>query len=165
MIIVVMGVTGSGKTTIGTLLAERLGFLFADADDFHSAANKEKMHKGIPLTDADRQPWLAAMHRQIAAWIGSKQSAVLACSALKNDYRRQLWTGPEAQFVYLHGSYELIAERLRQRKGHFADEQILAGQFADLEEPTGAISVDISPAPEKIVDEIVRRLNLSSNLQ
>jgi len=165
MIIVVMGVTGSGKTTIGTLLAERLGFIFADADDFHSAANKEKMHKGIPLTDADRQPWLAAMHQQIAKWIGSKQSAVLACSALKNDYRRQLWTGPEAQFVYLRGSYELIAERLRQRKGHFADEQILAGQFADLEEPTDAISVDIAPAPEKIVDEIVRRLNLSSNLQ
>ena len=165
MIIVVMGVTGSGKTTIGTLLAERLGFIFADADDFHSAANKEKMHKGIPLTDADRQPWLAAMHQQIAKWIASKQSAVLACSALKNDYRRQLWTGPEAQFVYLRGSYELIAERLRQRKGHFADEQILAGQFADLEEPTDAISVDIAPAPEKIVDEIVRRLNLSSNLQ
>ena len=165
MIIVVMGVTGSGKTTIGTLLAERLGFVFADADDFHSAANKEKMHKGIPLTDADRQPWLAAMHQQIAKWIASKQSAVLACSALKNGYRRQLWTGPEAQFVYLRGSYELIAQRLRQRKGHFADEQILAGQFADLEEPTDAISVDISPAPEKIVDEIVRRLNLSSNLQ
>jgi len=165
MIIVVMGVTGSGKTTIGTLLAERLGFIFADADDFHSAANKEKMHKGIPLTDADRQPWLAAMHQQIAKWIASKQSAVLACSALKNDYRRQLWTGPETQFVYLRGSYELIAQRLRQRKGHFADEQILAGQFADLEEPTDAIRVDISPAPEKIVDEIVRRLNLSSNLQ
>jgi len=165
MIIVVMGVTGSGKTTIGTLLAERVGFIFADADDFHSAANKEKMHKGIPLTDADRQPWLAAMHQQIAKWIASKQSAVLACSALKNDYRRQLWTGPEAQFVYLRGSYELIAERLRQRKGHFADEQILAGQFADLEEPTDAISVDIAPAPEKIVNEIVRRLNLSSNLQ
>src|SRR5579864_8849638 len=124
MIIVVMGVTGSGKTTVGQLLAARLGYLFADADDFHSAANKDKMHKGIPLTDADRQPWLAAMHQQIAKWIASKQNAVLACSALKNDYRRQLWTGPEGQFVYLRGSYELIAQRLRQRKGHFADEQI-----------------------------------------
>jgi gluconokinase len=163
MIIVVMGVTGSGKTTIGTMLAERLGFAFADADDFHSAANKEKMHQGIPLTDADRQPWLAAMHDQIAKWIASNQNAVLACSALKNSYRRQLWEGPEVQFVYLRGSYELIAERLRQRKGHFADEHILAGQFADLEEPPDAISVDISPAPEKIVAEIVRRLQLQRN--
>jgi gluconokinase len=160
MIIVVMGVTGSGKTTIGSMLAERLGFAFADADDFHSAANKEKMHKGIPLTDADRQPWLAAMHDQIAKWIASNQNAVLACSALKNSYRRQLWEGPEAQFVYLRGSYELIAERLRQRKGHFADEHILAGQFADLEEPPDAISVDIAPPPEKIVAEISRRLKL-----
>lgn len=162
MIIVVMGVTGSGKTTIGSLLAARLGFAFADADDFHSAANKEKMHKGIPLTDADRQPWLAAMHDQIAKWVASNQNAVLACSALKNNYRRQLWTGPEAQFVYLRGSYELIAERLRRRKGHFADEHILAGQFADLEEPSDAITIDIAPAPEKIVDEICRRLNLQS---
>jgi gluconokinase len=160
MIIVVMGVTGSGKTTIGSLLARRLGFLFADADDFHSAANKEKMHQGIPLTDADRIPWLAAMHDQIAKWIASNQNAVLACSALKNSYRQLLWTGPEAQFVYLRGSYELIAERLRQRKGHFADEHILAGQFADLEEPPDAISVDIAPPPEKIVAEIVRRLKL-----
>jgi gluconokinase len=160
MIIVVMGVTGSGKTTIGSLLARRLGFLFADADDFHSAANKEKMHQGIPLTDADRIPWLAAMHDQIAKWIASNQNAVLACSALKNNYRRLLWTGPEARFVYLSGSYELIAERLRQRKGHFADEHILAGQFADLEEPTDAITIDIAPAPEKIVAEISRRLKL-----
>jgi gluconokinase len=156
MIIVVMGVTGSGKTTTGQLLAARLGYLFADADDFHSAANKDKMHKGIPLTDADRLPWLAALHEQIAKWVGSKQDAVLACSALKRSYRQQLWTGPEVKFVYLRGSYELIARRLRGRKGHFADEHILAGQFADLEEPTDAdaIVVDISATPEEIVAEI-----------
>jgi len=164
MIIVVMGVTGSGKTTVGQLLAARLGYLFADADDFHSAANKEKMHKGIPLTDADRLPWLAAMHEQIAKWVGSKQDAVLACSALKQSYRQQLWSGPEAKFVYLKGSYELIAQRLRARKGHFADEHILAGQFADLQEPTDsdAIVVDISKMPGEIVDEICRRLGLAS---
>jgi gluconokinase len=160
MVIVVMGVTGSGKTTIGSLLAARLGWHFADADEFHSAANKEKMHKGIPLSDADRLPWLAAMHDQIAKWVALKQNVVLACSALKQSYRQLLWTGPEVQFVYLQGSYELIAERLRARKGHFADEHILAGQFADLEEPSYALTVDIGASPEEIVDEICRRLGL-----
>ncbi len=160
MIIVVMGVTGSGKTTIGSLLAARLAWHFADADDFHSAANKEKMHKGIPLTDADRLPWLAAMREQIAKWVALKQNVVLACSALKQSYRQLLWDGPEVKFVYLKGTYQLIAERLRARKGHFADEHILAGQFADLEEPGDALVVDISASPEEIVDEICRRLGL-----
>ncbi len=160
MVIVVMGVTGSGKTTIGSLLGARLGWHFADADEFHSAANKEKMHKGIPLSDADRLPWLAAMHDQIAKWVALKQNVVLACSALKQSYRQLLWTGPEVQFVYLKGSYELIAERLRARQGHFADEHILAGQFADLEEPSYALTVDIGASPEEIVDEICRRLGL-----
>jgi len=160
VIIVVMGVTGSGKTTVGTLLAARLAWLFADADDFHSAANKEKMHKGIPLTDADRLPWLASMHEQIAKWIAAKQNAVLACSAIKRSYRQRLWDGPEVKYVYLRGSYELIAERLRARKGHFADEHILAGQFADLEEPNDALIVEISASPDNIVAEICRRLDL-----
>jgi gluconokinase len=160
MIIVVMGVTGSGKTTVGQMLAARLGYLFADADDFHSAANKEKMHKGVPLTDADRIPWLAAMHEQIAKWIASNQNAVLACSALKRSYRQQLWNASEVKFVYLKGNYELIAQRVRARKGHFADEQILAGQFADLEEPSDAVVVDISASPEAIVSEICLRLEL-----
>ena len=155
-----MGVTGSGKTTVGTLLAARLAWLFADADDFHSAANKEKMHKGIPLTDADRLPWLASMHEQIAKWIAAKQNAVLACSALKRSYRQRLWDGPEVKYVYLRGSYELIAERLRARKGHFADQHILAGQFADLEEPNDALIVEISASPDNIVAEICRRLDL-----
>lgn len=160
MIIVVMGPTGSGKTTIGSLLAQRLGWDFVDADDFHSAANKAKMHQGIPLTDADRLPWLAAIHDQIAKWITLKQDVVLACSALKQSYRQLLWNGTEVEFVYLKGSYDLIVERLRARRGHFADEHILAGQFADLEEPTDAITVDIHPSPEEIVDEICRRLDL-----
>jgi gluconokinase len=160
MIIVLMGVTGSGKTTIGNLLAARLAWLFADADNFHSAANKQKMHQGVPLTDADRLPWLAAIHDQIAKWVALKQNAVLACSALKRNYRQLLWNGSEVQFVYLKGSYELIAERLRARKDHFADEHILAGQFRDLEEPSDAVAVDIDAPPEKIVDEICRRLGL-----
>jgi gluconokinase len=161
MIVVLMGVTGSGKTTVGILLAKRLRWEFADADDFHSASNKEKMKHGIPLTDADRAPWLAALHRQIMRWIAEKRNAVLACSALKQNYREELWTGPEVKFVYLKGTYELIYQRLLARKGHFADQHILAAQFVDLEEPSDAITVDIGPPPEQIVDEICRRLGVA----
>src|SRR5215471_15109486 len=142
MVIAVMGPTGSGKTTVGSLLAQRLGREFVDADAFHSAANKEKMHQGIPLTDADRLPWLEAIHEQILRWLVEKQNVILACSALKQSYRDLLWSGPEVRLVYLKGSYDLIYQRLLSRKGHFADEHILAGQFADLEEPTSAIIVD-----------------------
>jgi gluconokinase len=161
MIVVVMGVTGSGKTTAGKLLAQRLGWEFADADDFHSAANKEKMHEGIPLTDADRIPWLEAMHARLLQLAAEKRSAVLACSALKQSYRELLLGGIDARLVYLKGSYDLIRQRLQARKGHFADEHILAGQFADLEEPADAIVVDITPPAEAIVEEICRRLNLA----
>lgn len=161
MIVVVMGVTGAGKTTIGSLLASRLGWEFADADDFHSAANKEKMRQGIPLTDADRLPWLAALRGKIAEWVTARKNAVLACSALKQAYREMLGTGPEIKIVYLKGSHDLIYGRLRVRHGHFADEHILASQFADLEEPRDAIVVDISPPPKEIVAEIWRRLGLA----
>ena len=160
MVIVVMGATGSGKTTIGILLAQRLGWTFVDADEFHSAANKDKMHRGIPLTDDDRLPWLNTIHEQIERWLADNKNVVLACSALKQSYRDLLWRGPEVRFVYLKGSYKLIHDRLLRRTGHFADEHILAGQFADLEEPTDAVTVDITPPPERIVDEICGRLDL-----
>src|SRR5438477_2979021 len=152
MIVIVMGVTGSGKTTVGVLLAKRLGWDFLDADDFHSAANKAKMHQGIPLTDVDRMPWLAAMHAKLLQLDSEKRSAVLGCSALKQSYRDVLMEGVRAKLVYLKGSYDFIANRLRSRKGHFADEHILAGQFADLEEPTNAIVADIASSADKIVD-------------
>ena len=161
MVVVVMGVTGSGKTTIGSLLAKRLSWDFADADDYHSAANKEKIRHGIALTDADREPWLATLREQISRWIVAKKNVVLACSALKRSYRQQLLAGTEVKFVYLKGTYDLIAERLAHRKGHFADEHILASQFATLEEPSDAIMVDIHPSPEKIVAEICERLGLA----
>jgi gluconokinase len=161
MIVVVMGVTGCGKTTIGSLLAKKLGWDFADADDFHSAANKESIKHGIPLTDADRMPWLAALHEQITQWISERRNTVLACSALKESYREELWTGPEVQFVYLKGTYQLIYKRLLARKGHFADEHILTSQFAALEEPLDAVVVDITPPPEQIVDEICQRLSVA----
>jgi gluconokinase len=161
MIVAVMGVTGSGKTTVGSLLANRLGWEYADADDFHSSANKDKMHRGIPLTDADRIPWLQAIHDYLAQVEAQRRNLVLACSALKQSYRELLFPGVTARLVYLKGTYELIDERLRTRKGHFADDKIRAAQFADLEEPTDAVVVDIHPDPERIVDKICRRLNLS----
>jgi gluconokinase len=163
MIVAVMGVTGSGKTTVGQLLAKRLGWEFADADDFHTAANKDKMHRGIPLTDADRLPWLAAIHEKLAHFNAEGRSVVLACSALKQAYRDLLFHGLEVRLVYLKGSYELIDQRLRARKGHFADDKILAAQFADLEESRDALVVDIHPEPERIVDEICQRLNLATS--
>ena len=161
MIIIVMGVVGAGKTTVGRLLAERLHFEFADADDFHPAANVEKIRRGLALTDQDRKPWLERLHGAIAEWIAGGKNVVLACSALKRSYRDELAVGPQVRFVYLKGSAELIAERLRARHGHFAGEAILASQLADLEEPQGAATVDIAATPENIVAEIRERLGLA----
>ncbi len=156
-----MGATGAGKTTIGTILAAQLNWQFADADAFHPPANIEKMSHGIPLTDADRAPWLEAMRKAILEWIAAGKSAVLACSALKRAYRDELRPSPEVKIVYLKGNYALFAERIRHRHGHFAGEQILAGQFADLEEPDDAITIDASKTPDEIVAEIRKRLGLA----
>ena len=156
-----MGVTGAGKTTIGKLLASQLDWQFADADDFHTAANIEKMRHGIPLNDDDRQPWLECLRMEITRWIADNRDVVLACSALKRTYRQELEVGPEVRFVYLKGNSALIAERLRSRHGHFANEQILAGQFADLEEPENSLVVEISATPQQIVAQIRQRLRLA----
>ena len=158
MIVIVMGTTGSGKTTIGTLLAKRLGWQFVDADAFHPPANVEKMKHGIPLTDADREPWLKALHDKIVEWTAEKRNVVLACSALKQSYRDELRASSEVKFVYLKGSYELFSQRVFARKGHFAKQDLLASQFATLEEPTDAIIVDAAPSPEQIVSEVRRQL-------
>ena len=161
MIVIIMGTTGSGKTTIGTLLAKRLGWEFVDADDFHPPANVEKMKHGIPLTDEDREPWLKALHDKIVEWIAEARNVVLACSALKQSYRDELRVGPDVKFVYLQGSYELFSQRVLARKGHFAKQDLLASQFATLEEPTDAITVDAAPSPEQIVSEVRRQLGLA----
>ncbi len=161
MIVIVMGVTGSGKTTVGSLLAKELGWEFADADDFHSAANKEKMSQGIPLDDADREPWLEALRTALLQWSAERRNVVLACSALKKIYRDRLKIGPEVKFVYLKGSYEVIYQRLLSRHGHFATEKILKSQFEALEEPEDAIVVDVGGTPEAIVSDIRDRLKLS----
>lgn len=161
MIVVVMGVVGAGKTTVGGLLARELGWEFVDADTFHPAANVEKISRGIPLTDADRKPWLEALRNAIMEWIAHNRNVVLACSALKQGYRTQLTVGPDVRFVYLKGSYELIEQRLRERHGHFATRELLASQFAILEEPADAIIVDVSAPPARIVADIRRQLVLA----
>lgn len=156
-----MGVEGAGKTTVGSLVARRLGWEFADADSFHPAANVDKIRHGIPLSDADRAPWIEAIRGEIVKWIAEHHNGVLACSALKRSYRERLCVGREVKLVYLKGSYELINQRLKQRQGHFANDQILASQFADLEEPEDAITVDISGSPEEITREIRARLGIT----
>jgi gluconokinase len=161
VVVIIMGPTGAGKTTIGTMLAKQLNWQFADADSFHPPANVEKMSKGIPLNDADRAPWLAAMRKAILDWIAAGKNVVLACSALKRAYREELRPSPEVKIVYLKGSYALFAERIRHRHGHFAGEGILAGQFSDLEEPDDAITVDAAQSPEQIIAEIRKQLGLS----
>jgi gluconokinase len=163
-----MGITGSGKTTVGQLLAERLHWEFAEADDFHTAANKEKMKQGVALTDADRQPWLAAIREQIWRWLDAAKNGVITCSALKQSYRDFLLSpfghsaadSDRIKIVYLRGTYALIEERLHSRHGHFAGESLLPSQFATLEEPADAFTVDIDKTPAQIVDEIIRGLNL-----
>jgi MFS transporter, ACS family, tartrate transporter len=158
MIVLLMGVTGAGKTTIGRSLAERLGWLFLEADDFHSAANKEKMHRGIPLTDADRGPWLDAIHAALVAQTAAGENVVVGCSALKETYRQRLTNGLDVKLVYLKGSPELIAGRLRGRTGHFAGESILADQFAVLEEPHDAFVVNVAGDEEAMVDKIATEI-------
>jgi gluconokinase len=161
VIIILMGPAGSGKTRVGKVLAAELSWDFFDGDDFHSAANIEKMSRGVPLTDADRIPWLSSMREAMLRWQAGGRNAVLACSALKRSYRELLGINADVKFVYLKGTYELLRERLRSRKGHYAGEQLLASQLADLEEPEDAITVDVAGSPEQIVAEIRKRLSLA----
>jgi gluconokinase len=158
MIYLVMGVTGSGKSTVGKMLADHLGWVYLEADDFHSDANKAKMHRGEPLTEADRQPWLAAMRAELEKQNALGKSAVLACSALREEYRHILMDGLLVKLIYLRGSRDLIAERLSHRHHHFAGVSILDDQFAVLEEPRNAdVIADIRETPEEMVDEILRK--------
>ena len=159
MFLIVMGVAGSGKSTIGAALAERLGWEFRDADGFHPAANIAKMKAGTPLTDEDRWPWLRAIRSHMDAENAVGRGGVIACSALRESYREVLGKGLGwVRFVHLTGPKELIAERMRSRAGHFMPVALLDSQFATLESPGDAISLDISKPPEVLVEEAVRRL-------
>ena len=160
VIILLMGPTGSGKTTIGEMLGRELGWKFADGDGFHSKANVEKMAHGIPLTDEDRGPWIEAIRAAIIGWIAASENVIVGCSALKKSYRERLCVNENVKLVYLKGSYELLVQRVHARKGHFAGEDLVKSQFADLEEPEDAVIVEVAPAPAVIVGEIRQRLQL-----
>jgi len=157
-----MGVAGAGKSTVGALLAAELGWTFYDGDDLHPAANVRKMASGRPLDDADRWPWLRRIAGVIARHARRGEPAVVACSALKRAYRDVLAAAaPGVRIVYLKGSHELIAERLRGRRGHFLPPRLLASQLADLEEPDDALVVDVAAPPADVVAAIVRGLDLA----
>lgn len=154
MIVVVMGVSGSGKSTVGALLAERLGAEFLDADEFHPPENVAKMAAGVPLTDADRAPWLARLNAELRR----RKDAVLACSALKESYRRVLAEGVACRFVHLRGPIELIRSRMQARSHRYMPASLLESQFAALESPGDAIEVDIAEPPERCVQLILAGL-------
>ena len=165
MVVVVMGVSGSGKTTVAKLLAERLGWQFQEGDTLHPPENVEKMSAGIPLTDDDRLPWLRKIAETIDGWRAHGQSGVITCSALKRSYR-DIIVGdrPDVRLVYLKGSHDLIRQRMAARHGHFMPSTLLDSQFATLEEPSpdeNAIVVDIGGSPEKIAREIADRLGVA----
>lgn len=160
MITVIMGVAGAGKSTVGELLSAELGCEFLDADTLHPAANIQKMTQGISLTDSDRAPWLAAIHARIVESFQRGQSLVVACSALKQRYRETLADGVSITWVYLKGSEEIIRARLLQRQHHFMKAQMLASQFADLEEPTNAIVIDVAVEPLLAVRRIVNAVSI-----
>jgi gluconokinase len=161
MIIIVMGVSGAGKTTVGRLLAEDLTWPFFEGDDFHPPANVAKMSEGIPLTDEDRWPWLDSLRKLISGLVAEGQDAVIACSALKQAYRDRLQQSDnEVVFAYLKGNYETIADRLAVRQDHFMSPDLLAPQFSTLEEPQIVLTVGIDQGPSAIVRAVKEGLNL-----
>ena len=160
MFIIITGVAGAGKTTVGKLLAKNLGWEFHEGDDFHPAANVEKMRRGEALTDADRQPWLDALRAVIQSSLEKGENGILACSALKQSYRARLRVNEHVLFVHLAATPELIERRLQQRKGHFMNPSLLESQFATLEIPQTALCLDGSLAPAVLVQQIRDALHI-----
>lgn len=153
-----MGVSGSGKTTVGKALAQKLGWDFFDADDFHPAGNITKMASGIPLSDSDRAPWLNSLHHLLSSTLKSNRHPVLACSALKEEYRAELLDGMDGiEVIYLKGNYDLISSRMSARENHYMRPEMLRGQFATLEEPKNALVLDVSASVEELIDKIVAK--------
>ena len=166
MVIIIFGVSGAGKTTIGKLLARDLRWRFIEADDFHPAANIEKMRSGHPLTDNDRWPWVEQLRQQIERSLCARENAVLACSALKRAYRDRLHVSDEIKFVFLRGDYALVQKQLRSRHGHFMNAALLQSQFDDLEEPESdenVLTIELGRTPEEIVETIRAKLHLADS--
>jgi gluconokinase len=163
VIVIIFGVSGAGKTTVGRLLACELGWRFIEADDFHPAANIEKMRSGHPLTDKDRRPWLEQLRQQVERSLSAGENTVLACSALKRAYRERLRVSDEVKFVFLHGDYAVVEKQLHNRERHFMNAALLQSQFDDLEEPQpdeNVLTIELGPTPEEIVERIKAKLNL-----
>ena len=164
MIVIIFGVSGAGKTTVGKLLARELGWHFIEADEFHPSGNIEKMRSGHPLTDNDRWPWLERLRQQIERSLSAGENAVLACSALKRTYRDRLRVSDEVKFVLLRGDYALVEKQLCSRHGHFMNPELLRSQFADLEEPKpdeGVAIIELRRKPQELVEEIKAKLHLA----
>jgi gluconokinase len=164
VIIIIFGVSGVGKTTVGRLLARELGWQFLEADDFHPAANIEKMRSGRPLTDRDRWPWVDSLRKRIEHLLSAGENAVLACSALKRAYRDRLRASDEVKFVFLCGDYALVEKQLRSRGRHFMNPNLLHSQFDDLQEPQTdehALTVAVGRRPQEIVEEIEAKLHFA----
>jgi gluconokinase len=163
VIVIIFGVSGAGKTTVGKLLARELGWRFIEGDDFHPAANIEKMRSGYALTDKDRWPWLEQLRQQIERSLSAGENAVLACSALKCAYRSRLRISDDVKFVFLRGDYAVVEKQLRSRHGHFMNAALLRSQFDDLEEPQpheNVLTIKLGQTPKEIVEKIKTNLNL-----
>lgn len=155
-----MGVSGAGKTTVGRLLASNLGWRYFDADDFHSTESVEKMRAGVALDDRDRQPWLESLRSLLREHLTNGESAILACSALKESYREKLKIDERVKLVYLRGDFKLVEQRLSTRPEHYMSASLLQSQFATLEEPTDALEIDVRLPPQEIVNAIRRHFHL-----
>lgn len=161
-ILILMGVTGSGKTTVGQLLTADVGWKYFDADDFHTAANIEKMKQGVPLNDADREPWLLRLREVIRECLATNEPAIFSCSALKESYRELLMIDDRVQLVYLKGTAQLISQRLKNRSDHYMNPALLESQFETLEEPFDCLQVDVSNPPREIVSTIKKHFQLEA---
>jgi gluconokinase len=161
MIFIVMGVSGSGKTTVGKTVSSQFGWKFYEGDEYHPAKNMEKMKNGIPLNDKDRLPWLLCLKKIIEEALENKENIIISCSALKEAYRKILKINNDVKFIYLKGSYDLVKKRMEERGSHFFKPAMLKSQLDDLEEPKDVIEIDISGSKDSVVKDVITKIKQS----